>query len=256
MNNLIDTHCHLYDKAFDKDRLLASKRAQEIGLVNILMPNVDRVSLPRMLELNKSNPTFFRPMLGLHPCSVTENYKEELSFLKSSIDKATFIAIGEIGIDKYWSLDFINEQIDAFEQQIDWAIQLDLPIVIHCRDAYPEILDILDQKKHTRLRGVLHCFTGSQADADRLIDMGFYLGLGGVLTFKNGGLAEWIQSIPLDRILLETDAPYLAPTPYRGKRNEPSYLIEVAQKLADAHESPLETIAKKTTENAVKLFNL
>ena len=195
-------------------------------------------------------------MLGLHPCSVTGNYKEELSFLKSSIDKATFIAIGEIGIDKYWSLDFINEQIDAFEQQIDWAIQLDLPIIIHCRDAYPEILDILEQKKHTRLRGVLHCFTGSQADADRLIDMGFYLGLGGVLTFKNGGLAEWIQSIPLDRILLETDAPYLAPTPYRGKRNEPSYLIEVAQKLADVHESPLEAIAKKTTENAVKLFNL
>ena len=256
MNNLIDTHCHLYDKAFDEDRLLTSKRAQEKGLVNILMPNVDRVSLPRMLELHQSNPTFFRPMLGLHPCSVTGNYKEELSFLKSSIDKATFIAIGEIGIDKYWSLDFINEQIDAFEQQIDWAIQLDLPIVIHCRDAYPEILDILEQKKHTRLRGVLHCFTGSQADADRLIDMGFYLGLGGVLTFKNGGLAEWIQSIPLDRILLETDAPYLAPTPYRGKRNEPSYLIEVAQKLADIHESPLEAIAKKTTENAVKLFNL
>ena len=256
MNNLIDTHCHLYDKAFDEDRLLASKRAQEKGLVNILMPNVDRVSLPRMLELHQSNPTFFRPMLGLHPCSVTGNYKEELSFLKSSIDKATFIAIGEIGIDKYWSLDFINEQIDAFEQQIDWAIQLDLPIIIHCRDAYPEILDILEQKKHTRLRGVLHCFTGSQADADRLIDMGFYLGLGGVLTFKNGGLAEWIQSIPLDRILLETDAPYLAPTPYRGKRNEPSYLIEVAQKLADVHESPLEAIAKKTTENAVKLFNL
>ena len=256
MNNLIDTHCHLYDKAFDEDRLLASKRAQEKGLVNILMPNVDRVSLPRMLELHQSNPTFFRPMLGLHPCSVTGNYKEELSFLKSSIDKATFIAIGEIGIDKYWSLDFINEQIDAFEQQIDWAIQLDLPIIIHCRDAYPEILDILEQKKHTRLRGVLHCFTGSQADADRLIDMGFYLGLGGVLTFKNGGLAEWIQSIPLDRILLETDAPYLAPKPYRGKRNEPSYLIEVAQKLADVHESPLEAIAKKTTENAVKLFNL
>ena len=256
MNNLIDTHCHLYDKAFDEDRLLTSKRAQEKGLANILMPNVDRVSLPRMLELHQSNPTFFRPMLGLHPCSVTGNYKEELSFLKSSIDKATFIAIGEIGIDKYWSLDFINEQIDAFEQQIDWAIQLDLPIIIHCRDAYPEILDILEQKKHTRLRGVLHCFTGSQADADRLIDMGFYLGLGGVLTFKNGGLAEWIQSIPLDRILLETDAPYLAPTPYRGKRNEPSYLIEVAQKLADVHESPLEAIAKKTTENAVKLFNL
>ncbi len=256
MNNLIDTHCHLYDKAFDEDRLLASKRAQEKGLVNILMPNVDRVSLPRMLELHQSNPTFFRPMLGLHPCSVTGNYKEELSFLKSSIDNATFIAIGEIGIDKYWSLDFINEQIDAFEQQIDWAIQLDLPIIIHCRDAYPEILDILEQKKHTRLRGVLHCFTGSQADADRLIDMGFYLGLGGVLTFKNGGLAEWIQSIPLDRILLETDAPYLAPAPYRGKRNEPSYLVEVAQKLADVHESPLEEIAKKTTENAVKLFNL
>lgn len=256
MNNLIDTHCHLYDKAFDEDRLLASKRAKEKGLVNILMPNVDRVSLPRMLELHQSNPTFFRPMLGLHPCSVTGNYKEELSFLKSSIDKATFIAVGEIGIDKYWSLDFINEQIDAFEQQIDWAKQLDLPIVIHCRDAYPEILDILEQKKHTRLRGVLHCFTGSQADADRLIDMGFYLGLGGVLTFKNGGLAEWIQSIPLDRILLETDAPYLAPTPYRGKRNEPSYLVEVAQKLADIHESPLEAIAKKTTENAVKLFNL
>ncbi|MGB0457427.1 MAG: TatD family hydrolase [Chitinophagales bacterium] len=256
MNNLIDTHCHLYDKAFDEDRLLASKRAQEKGLVNILMPNVDRVSLPRMLDLHQSNPTFFRPMLGLHPCSVTGNYKEELSFLKSSIDKATFIAIGEIGIDKYWSLDFINEQIDAFEQQIDWAIQLDLPIVIHCRDAYPEILDILEQKKHTRLRGVLHCFTGSQADADRLIDMGFYLGLGGVLTFKNGGLAEWIQSIPLDRILLETDAPYLAPTPYRGKRNEPSYIVEVAQKLADIHQSSLEAIAKKTTENAVKLFNL
>ncbi|MEC8836016.1 MAG: TatD family hydrolase, partial [Bacteroidota bacterium] len=181
MNNLIDTHCHLYDKAFDEDRLLASKRAQEKGLVNILMPNVDLASLPRMLELHQSNPTFFRPMLGLHPCSVAENYKEELSFLKSSIDKATFIAIGEIGIDKYWSLDFISQQIDAFEYQIDWAIQLDLPIAIHCRDAYPEILDILEQKKHTRLRGVLHCFTGSQADAERLMDMGFYLGLGGVL---------------------------------------------------------------------------
>ena len=256
MKNLIDTHCHLYDKAFDKDRLLASQRAQENGLINILMPNVDLASLPRMLELHQSDPNFLRPMLGLHPCSVAENYKEELSLLKSSVEDTTFIAIGEIGIDKYWSLDFINQQIDAFEYQIDWAIQLDLPIVIHCRDAYPEILDILEQKKHTRLRGVLHCFTGSQADAKRLIDLGFYLGLGGVLTFKNGGLAEWIQSIPLDHILLETDAPYLAPTPHRGKRNEPSYVVEVAQKLADIHESPLETIAEKTTENAVKLFNL
>ena len=256
MNNFIDTHCHLYDKAFDDDRSLASQRAQENGLINILMPNVDLVSLPRMLELHQSDPTFFRPMLGLHPCSVAENYKEELSLLKSSAEDADFIAIGEIGIDKYWSLDFITQQIDAFEYQIDWAIQLDLPIVIHCRDAYPEILDILEQKKHTRLRGVLHCFTGSQADAERLLDMGFYLGLGGVLTFKNGGLAEWIQSIPLNRILLETDAPYLAPTPYRGKRNEPSYVVEVAQKLADIHESPLEAIAEKTTENAVKLFNL
>lgn len=256
MKNLIDTHCHLYDKAFDEDRLLASQRAQQNGLINILMPNVDLASLPRMLKLHQSNPTFFRPMLGLHPCSVAKNYKEELSLLESSLEEAAFIAIGEIGIDKYWSLDYIDQQIDAFEYQIDWAIRHDLPIVIHCRDAYPEILDILKQKKHPQLRGVLHCFTGSQADAETLLDMGFYLGLGGVLTFKNGGLAEWIQSIPLDRILLETDAPYLAPTPYRGKRNEPAYLAEVAQKLADIHESPLEAIAEKTTENAVKLFNL
>tara|TARA_Y100000385_G_scaffold242294_1_gene259198 strand:+ start:362 stop:1132 length:771 start_codon:yes stop_codon:yes gene_type:complete len=256
VKNLIDTHCHLYDKSFDEDRPLASKRAQENGLINILMPNIDVASLPRMLELYQSDPSFFRPMLGLHPCSVAENYKEELSLLKSSLEDAAFIAIGEIGIDKYWSLDYLIQQIDAFEHQIDWAIQLGLPIVIHCRDAYPEILDILEQKKHPGLQGVLHCFTGSQSDAERLIDMGFYLGLGGVLTFKNGGLAEWIQSIPLDRILLETDAPYLAPTPYRGKRNEPSYLVQVAQKLADIHESPLETIAVKTTENAVKLFNL
>ena len=220
------------------------------------MPNIDIASLPRMLELYQSDPSYFRPMLGLHPCSVAENYKEDLSLLKSSLEDAAFIAIGEIGIDKYWSLDYLTQQIDAFEHQIDWAIQLDLPIVIHCRDAYPEILDILEQKKHPGLQGVLHCFTGSQSDAERLIDMGFYLGLGGVLTFKNGGLAEWIQSIPLDRILLETDAPYLAPSPYRGKRNEPSYLVQVAQKLADIHESPLETIAGKTTENAVKLFNL
>ena len=256
MKNLIDTHCHLYDKAFDEDRLLASKRAQENGLINILMPNVDLESLPRMLELHQSDPNYFRPMLGLHPCSVADSYKEELSLLKTNLEDTAFIAIGEIGIDKYWSLDYIEQQIDAFELQIDWAIQHDLPIVIHCRDAYPEILDIIEQKKHRQLRGVLHCFTGSQADAERLLDMGFYLGLGGVLTFKNGGLAEWIQSVPLDRILLETDAPYLAPTPYRGKRNEPSYLIEVAQKLSDIHESSLETMAEKTTENAVKLFNL
>ena len=167
MKNLIDTHCHLYDKAFDEDRLLASQRAQKNGLINILMPNVDLASLPRMLELHQSDPAFFRPMLGLHPCSVAENYKEELSLLTSSAEDAAFIAIGEIGIDKYWSLDFITQQIDAFEYQIDWAIQLDLPIVIHCRDAYPEIVISLSKRN---MRDFAEFFIALQAAKQMLKD--------------------------------------------------------------------------------------
>ncbi len=251
----IDTHAHIY-----ADKLLENKedvleRAKNAGIFKILMPNIDRESIPKMLSMHKENPNFCYPMLGLHPVDVKENYQTELEaiFEKFSDD---YIAIGEIGLDLYWDKTTLSNQIEAFKLQIEFALSKNLPISVHVREAFSETLAILEEYRDQNLRGVLHCFTGDTAQAERLISLGFYLGIGGVLTFKNAGVDKIISKIGMEHLVLETDSPYLAPTPYRGKTNEPSYLINIAQKLAEIKNITIEEVAAQTTANAQKLFNL
>jgi len=251
---LIDTHTHLYSEEFDQDRDAAITRCLENGINKLYLPNVDSESIPRMLDLEKAYPEVCIAMMGLHPCSVKENYKEELTIVKEWLDKRHFVAVGEIGIDLYWDKTFINEQIEVFNLQMDWAIEKNIPIVIHCRDAFDEIFEVLSTR--TKLpKGIFHCFSGNLEQANKIIDLGgFKLGLGGVLTFKNSGLDKVVEQIDLKHFVLETDSPYLAPMPHRGKRNESSYTKLVAEKLAAIKNCSLEEIAEITTQNAKEVF--
>ncbi|MBS9768480.1 MAG: TatD family hydrolase [Flavobacteriaceae bacterium] len=253
--NFIDTHAHIYVDTMQENKTEILARAKEVGISKILMPNIDKDSIPAMLELYKENPNFCYPMLGLHPVDVKENYKTELEeiFAQFSDD---YIAIGEIGLDLYWDKTTLANQIDAFKFQIEFAISKNLPISVHVRDAFSEALGVLEAYRNSGLKGVLHCFTGTLEQAKQLIDLGFYLGVGGVLTFKNAGVDKTIAEIGMEHLILETDSPYLAPTPFRGKQNEPSYLIKVAERLATLKNCTLEEVAKQTTANAHKLFNL
>ena len=195
-------------------------------------------------------------MIGLHPVYVDKNYLQELKFVKNEINQNNFVAIGEIGLDKYWSTEFYKQQIEAFEMQIDLALKKNLPIIIHCRDAYKDVIDILEKKKNKNLRGIFHCFTGTYEDAQRIINLDFSLGIGGVVTFKNGKIDQFLNKISLKNIVLETDSPYLAPIPYRGKRNESSYIIYVLDKLSEIYQLDNDSIADETTKNATDIFNL
>ncbi len=251
----IDTHAHIY-----VDKMLANKteileRAKAAKISKILMPNIDKESTPAMLLLYRENPNFCYPMLGLHPVDVKDNYKTELEEIFAQFSE-DYIAIGEIGLDLYWDKTTLNNQIEAFKYQIAFAIAKQLPISVHVREAFPETLAVLEEYRGQNLRGVLHCFTGSLEQAEQAISLGFYLGVGGVLTFKNAGVDKTIAKIGLEHLILETDSPYLAPTPYRGKPNEPSYLIKIAEKLAEIKNTSLEKVAAQTTANAQKLFNL
>lgn len=253
----IDTHTHLYSKQFDEDRSEVVQRAIESGVTKLLLPNIDRESVAPMLELTKQFPINCFPMMGLHPCSVDLNWKDDLVFLKKQLENTRCIAIGEIGIDLYWDKTYQKEQEYAFVEQVNWAKSMNLPIVIHARDSFPEIFRLLDELNDDNLRGVFHCFTGNEEDVLKIRSYGSFLfGIGGVLTFKKSGLDAVVKSISLDEMILETDSPYLAPTPHRGKRNESGYLPLIADKLSDIFEISEKEIAQITSMNAVKLFGL
>ncbi len=222
----------------------------------LFLPNVDSSSVAQVFNLSKLYPENCFPMLGLHPCDVKENYPGELVLIRKAVDLGKIYAIGEIGIDLYWDKTTLQYQKLAFREQIDWAKQAGLPIVIHCREAFDEIFEILTELKDSRLKGIFHCFTGTAEQARKVIDLGFYLGIGGVLTYKNSGLDKVIADVSLDHLVLETDSPYLTPVPYRGKPNESSYLVYVAQKLADLKRVSIEEVARITTSNSKTIFGI
>jgi TatD DNase family protein len=254
--NIIDTHTHLYLKQFNEDIDLVIQRSKEIGVKKFIFPAIDSSHFDDMHGLKGKYPDCIFLMSGLHPTDVKEDSKDELDFVANSLNTHDYVAIGEIGIDLYWDKTFLSEQQEAFRFQIRLALKHDLPIVIHCRDAFDEIFEILDKENCDKLRGVFHCFTGTLEQAKRAIDLGFVLGIGGVVTFKNGGIDKFLNQIDLKYIVLETDSPYLAPVPYRGKRNESSYIMYVVEKLSEIYGLSKEEIADITTKNAEKVFAL
>jgi len=254
--NIIDTHTHLYLKQFNEDIDLVINRSKEIGVNKFIFPAIDSSHFNDMHNLKDKYPNSIYLMSGLHPTDVKENYKDELAFVANSLKIGDYVAIGEIGIDLYWDKSFLKQQQEAFKFQIRLAIEHDLPIVIHCREAFDEIFQILDDENCNELRGVFHCFTGTLEQAQRAIDLGFFLGIGGVVTFKNGGIDKFLHKIDLKNIVLETDSPYLAPVPFRGKRNESSYIIYVLEKLSEIYGISKEKIAEITSKNAKKVFRL
>ena len=252
----IDTHCHLYLQDFDDDIDLVLERAEQEGIAKFFLPAIDSATHVKMLALEKRFPGKCMAMMGLHPTSVKENYKEELRLVEQWLAKGKFAGIGEIGLDFYWDERFKSEQILAFQQQIDWALINDRPVVIHSRNALDDCIEIIRLKQTGRLKGIFHCFSGTLDQAKAIIDTGLYLGIGGVLTYKNSGLPQVISEISLDHIVLETDSPYLAPVPYRGKRNEPAYVVEVARSLAGLHGVDIEEMARLTTTNFHEFFRM
>ncbi len=252
--HLIDTHCHLYLSEFDHDRDDVIQRAQKNGVQQFYLPGIDSEVIDSMLLMEKKYPNICFPMMGLHPCSVKENYKSELSVVETWLKKRTFVAIGEIGLDFYWDKSFATQQQQVFEQQMQWALDYQLPIVIHSREAMQATINCVKPFAKNGLKGIFHCYTGSYESAKEIMNMNFLLGIGGVITYKNAGLAEVIKKIDVQHIVLETDAPYLTPVPFRGKRNESSYLQYVIQKIADEKNISVEEIAAITTQNAQQLF--
>lgn len=253
---ITDTHTHLYSEQFNEDRQAMIQRAKDAGVSRFFIPAIDSSYTESMLALEKENPDDVFLMMGLHPTSVKENYLEELAYVKKWINKKDFYAIGEIGIDLYWDKSFLKQQQEAFRIQIKWAKEKKLPIVIHCRDAFDEIFEVLASEKGDDLRGIFHCFTGTLEQAKQAITYNMKLGIGGVATFKNGKIDKFLHEIDLKHIVLETDAPYLAPKPFRGKRNESAYITNVIDKLVDTYNISYEEIAKVTTQNSKEVFGI
>ena len=253
---IIDTHTHLYLKQFKDDIDKVIQRSIDKGINKFIFPAIDSTHFDDMHNLKNKYPGSIYLMSGLHPVDVKENFKEELEFVVNSLKSHSYVAIGEIGIDLYWDKTYLKQQQEAFEFQIRLAIKNDLPIVIHCREAFDEIFEILDNENCDKLRGVFHCFTGTLEQANRATQLGFKLGIGGVVTFKNGGIDKFLNRIDLKHIVVETDSPYLAPVPYRGKRNESSYITYVIDKLSEIYGLSIEEIASVTTKNAEKVFAL
>jgi TatD DNase family protein len=253
---IIDTHTHLYLKQFKDDIDKVIQRSIDKGINKFIFPAIDSTHFDDMHDLKNKYPGSIYLMSGLHPTNVKENFNEELEFVVNSLKSHSYVAIGEIGIDLYWDKTYLKQQQEAFEFQIRLAIKNDLPIVIHCREAFDEIFEILDKENCDKLRGVFHCFTGTLEQANRAIQLGFKLGIGGVVTFKNGGIDKFLNRIDLNHIVVETDSPYLAPVPYRGKRNESSYITYVIDKLSEIYGLPIKKIASVTTKNAEKVFAL
>lgn len=253
----IDTHAHLYVEQFDEDRDEMVKRAIDNGVSKLFLPNIDIASIPKMEQMVKDYPGVCYSMIGIHPCDVVQDWEKQLQEMKSYYKKGHHIAIGEIGIDLYWDKSLQKEQTEAFRAQIQWAKEEKLPIVIHARDSFDEIFEVVDQENDEHLFGVFHCFTGTEEQARKIINYGgFKMGIGGVVTFKNSGVDKAIQNIDLSHFILETDAPYLAPAPYRGKRNESAYIPLIAKKLSDIYAVSEEEIGRITTQNALNLFNI
>ena len=255
--HLIDTHTHLFAQQFDEDRSEVIHRALEKGVKQMLLPNIDSSSIQPMLNLCAEFPNNCFPMIGLHPCDIKTNYLEELEIIEEWLQNEKFVAVGEIGIDLYWDKNTLSIQEDAFRKQVELAKKYKLPIAIHVRDSFDEVLAIIDELNDDYLSGVFHCFTGNEDQANHIINYGgFKLGIGGVVTFKNSDLDKTLSTISIENLILETDSPYLAPTPYRGKRNESSYMILVADKLAEIYGKSLEEVAYITTQNAKELFKI
>lgn len=252
----IDSHAHLYLPQFEDDIDEVIQRAIDSNVQKIFLPNIDSSTTEAMYDLAKKYPDVCYPMMGLHPCSVKENYKEELAHIKEIKESREIYGVGELGIDLYWDKTFEKEQVEAFKIQIEWAIEWKLPIIIHSREALHLTIDIVEQMQHPDLTGVFHCFAGTVEQAERIRAVGFYMGVGGVSTFKNGGMDKTLPDIDLDGIILETDSPYLPPVPYRGKRNESSYIPIVAERIALLKDIALDEVMKKTTANSQQLFGL
>ncbi|HFS67538.1 MAG TPA: TatD family deoxyribonuclease [Flavobacteriia bacterium] len=253
---LTDTHTHLYAAQFDEDRNQVVQRAIDNGVERFFIPAIDSQTTESMFSLEKQFPKNMFLMMGLHPTHVKENYKEALEHVKKWLDTRQFYAVGEIGIDLYWDKTYVKEQQEAFKTQIQWAKEKNLPIVIHCRDAFDEVFEVLETAKDDKLFGIFHCFTGNLEQAKKAISYNMKLGIGGVVTFKNGKIDQFLSEIPIQDIVLETDAPYLAPTPFRGKRNESSYLVQIAEKVSEIYQLPLEEVAKITTQNSKSIFGV
>ena len=253
---MIDTHCHLYLEEFKTDITDVIKRAEAEGVNKFYLPAIDSAETENIFLLEKKFPGKCIAMMGLHPCSVKENYLDELSLVEEWLSKRKFAAVGEIGLDFYWDKTFIEQQFEAFRIQIGLSLQYNLPIVIHTRNAMQETIDVVKEFVPKGVRGIFHCFGGSYQNAKEIIDAGFYLGIGGVLTYKKSGLAEVLEKIDLQHIVLETDSPYLTPVPFRGKRNESSYIKFIAEKLAQIKNVPVEEVDAITTANAEKIFGL
>lgn len=253
---LIDTHAHLYEEQFRDDIDVAIKRAQDAGVVCILMPNVDSASIPALHLLAEQFPALCLPMMGLHPCYVKENFQEELEIIERKLRSGKYYAVGETGLDYHRDLTFKEQQKESFTRQIQWAKELRLPVVIHSRNSFDDIVEILKPLKDESLRGVFHCFTGTFEDAEKVMELDFFMGIGGVATFKNSGLDKVIEQTDLRHIVLETDSPYLAPVPHRGKRNESAYIKLVAEKVAQVKNMTVEEVAATTSRNARSLFHL
>ena len=251
---LVDTHAHLYAEEFDTDQSEILQRAVEEGIEKIYLPAIDSSTHERMLTLENKFPAICKSMMGLHPCSVKENYQEELATAQTFFEQRKFAAVGEIGLDFYWDRSFDAQQYDAFEKQLTWSAEYRLPVVIHSRESTRECVDVIRKFPAGSLKGIFHCFSGTADLANEIISLGFYLGIGGVVTYKNSGLQELLKQVDLRHIVLETDAPYLSPVPFRGKRNESSYLKYVVAKLAEIYEVSTEEIARITTANAEKIF--
>jgi TatD DNase family protein len=251
---MIDTHCHLYTEGLLEQADQIISRAKDKGINRFYLPAIDSSTHNNMIGLESRYRNECFAMMGLHPCSVNQAYKEELAIVRHWLDTRQFVAIGEIGLDYYWSTEFKDQQQEAFRMQIDWALNLGLPIAIHTRNAMDDTISIVEEYIGQGLKGIFHCFSGTAAEADRILKTGFYFGIGGVLTYKNSGLGEAIADVPVERIVLETDAPYLAPVPFRGKQNESSYLLYIAGKLAEIKGIPISEVARITTLNAQNIF--
>lgn len=254
--NLIDTHTHMFSSQFDEDREQIVKQCIESGIETLLLPNINSETIDAMWSLCDLFPKNCFPMIGLHPCDVKEDYQKELDMVVQELKNRKYVAVGEIGIDLHWDKTTLDIQKNAFDQQIKWAIEFDLPIAIHIRESFEEVFEVLEQNIHPKLRGVFHCFTGTLEQAQKAISMGFMLGVGGVVTFKNSGVDKVLENIDLKHLVLETDSPYLAPTPLRGKRNDSRNLQLICDKLAQLNDLESSEVARITTKNAQTLFNL
>ena len=253
---MIDTHSHIYSEEFDANGDEVIQRAKEAGVTKIVLPNVDAQSLPRMLELEAQYPDYCYAAVGLHPESVKENYQIELDIIREELERRKYLAVGEIGIDLYWDKTYQTEQIRAFQTQVEWAIEFNLPVIIHVRNSHNETIQALKPYSGKGLKGIFHCFGGTPEEAAEIFSLGdFKLGIGGVVTFKNSGLAATLMHIPLEKLVLETDSPYLTPVPFRGKRNESSYLRYVAARLSEIYAVPQDEVNRITTESANSVFS-